>query len=388
MADLIRDFGAVPGGDCTAAIQAAVAWLNARSGESLLIRPGVYGLTQPVTITAPCSIAGFAGGFGVYSTRIELTGAGKILFAQTATGAHMQGLAVGGWASRVAGPAIEARGAVTFHRVGVMTADVGLLFEGTIGIGNANLARLSHCTASDCGVGFDAKGNDANSWTMTGCQAVFCGTGYRVRSVIGGPSIIGCFAECASGRGFDVQPSPVPGGGGGVKIVGCYDESMLPAIVNYPSQLIGWVSAFPHVGANGSDPATEIGSVAIPSYVRALHGQGADPRVWATLGDPQRQGEVGIDLFLDGDGSTTQRMQVRCPYFGATRADSWEWYVPGKTAIRVARSDGAYPRGTVQIPRLLVGGTDSPSMFAIGAGVVDVVAKLANLEARIAALEP
>ena len=380
MADLVTDFGAVSGQDCTQAFLAAVAWSDTHPGGSLVLRRGVYLCSAPVVFSAPISIVGWGGGHGVYTTRIELSGNGRMEFGPGSGGSCITGVAVGGWTSRIVGPALTVRVPATLARVSCVTAETGLMLDGRTG--NVNLVRVRDLTLSDCGVGFWADGNDANSWHVMSGSAISCDVGWRTTSVLGGPSLINCFAECPAGRGFDIQS-----GGGSVKMIGCYDESLLPSIVDDPAYLVGCAFYAQHIAsAPPRVPAQEIAAVGDPRHLRTLQGQPGEPRVYATLGDPQSQGQVALDAFLEGDGVLTQRFQLRCPYAGANHADYWEGCIPGVSAYRIKRSDGTYPRGTVQIPGLLVGG-NATTATTFGLGAVDVAAKLVDLEQRLAALE-
>ena len=113
----------------------------------------------------------------------------------------------------------------------------------------------------------------------------------------------------------------------------------------------------------------------------------------AQQGDPQQLGERIRRVYLDGDGTQPGGPYAyeECrPYTGPTHAPYVEGRVGGKAAWRALLKDiGAHERGTMHVPRLVVGGTTATATGWAGstASGVDVAAKLAELEQRIAALE-
>lgn len=388
----LTDFGAVSGQDCTAALLAARDWSAQTPGAVLRIEPGTWRVESAVEFWSPIRIVGDGGGWGDYSTMIRLGGAGRLVLLPGSAGSRLSGLAIGGWTNAVcSGPAVEARATMSIERVAFTSAAVGLALNGQHGIGNVNALVARDLVFTECTYGLQLWGTDANSVRVSDARAINCDVGFHIRAHLGNSSFVGCFSECPTGRGWDVQPNA-----GQTQLVACYDESRDAPIVCHPARMTGCTTYHPHVGAGGIAPAQSVGSLTPMLYHEVRHrylGHASEPMLYIQQGDPQQLGERIRRVYLDGDGSQAggPYPYEECrPYTGPTHAPYVETRVGGRAALRVLLKDiGTHERGTVHAPRVLVGGTTATATgwAPSTATAVDVAAKLAELEARIAALE-
>jgi len=387
----LTSFGAVSGQDSTQALLEARDWSAATPGAVLHVPVGTFHVGALVEFSAPTRIVGAGGGWGDYSTMLRLGTSGRLLFGSGASGSRLSGIAVGGWTNAVcAGPAVEARCQMSLERVAFTSASVGLALNGQHGIGNVNALVARDLVFSECTYGVQLWGTDANSVRVSDARCINCDVGFWVRAHLGNSSFVGCFAECPSGRGWDVQPHA-----GQTQIVACYDESRDAPIVCHPARLIGCATYQPHTGAAGINPAEALGSLTPALFVEVRHrylGSPTEPLLYVQQGDPQQLGERVRRVYLDGQpfGRPSYTYEEAIPYTGPTHGPYLEARAPGKQAWRVLLADtGSHERGTVHAPRLLVGGSTATATgwAPSTASAVDVAAKLAELEQRIAALE-
>lgn len=389
---LLTEFGAVDGQDCTAALEAARAWSAQTPGAVLRVPVGVWRIESLVQFDAPIRILGDGGGWGDYSTMLRLKDAGRLLFAPGASGSRLSGMAIGGWTgAKCAGPAVEVRCQMSLERLGFTSSGVGLALNGQHGVGNVNALVARDLVFTECTYGLQLWGTDANSVRVSDARAINCDVGFWVRAHLGNSSLVGCFAECPTGRGWDVQPNA-----GQTQLVACYDESRDAPIICHPARLTGCTTFHPHVGAGGVAPAESIGTLTPMLYHEVRHrwmGVPTEPMLYIQQGDPQQLGERIRRVYLDGDGTQPGGPYAyeECrPYTGPTHAPYVEGRVGGRAAWRALLKDiGAHERGTMHVPRLVVGGTTATATGWAGstASGVDVAAKLVELEQRIAELE-